>query len=78
VLIDGRFNVNQQCVLAAQMMNHILGFKPEEGRIRLDNRKKVFTVRMMRHWNRLPERLWRPPPLKHSEPSWMGALSNLV
>jgi len=28
------------------------GFKFKEGRLRLDIRKKSFTVRVMRHWNR--------------------------
>ncbi|KAK4824247.1 LOW QUALITY PROTEIN: hypothetical protein QYF61_012513 [Mycteria americana] len=47
-------------------------FKLKVSRLRLDIRKKLFTVMLVRHWNRLPEKLWMPPPWKCSRSGWMG------
>ena len=48
------------------------GCKLEEGRFKVAIRKNFFTVRALRHWDRLPVRLWMPPPWRHSRPGWMG------
>ena len=39
------------------------GFKVEEGRFRLDIKKKFFTVRVVRHWNRLLREAVNAPSL---------------
>ncbi|PKU41382.1 hypothetical protein llap_8313 [Limosa lapponica baueri] len=54
------------------------GFKLEEGRFRLDTRKKFFTVRVVRHWNRLPREVADAPSLEAFETRLDGTLSNLV
>ena len=54
------------------------GFKLEEGRFRLDIRKKFFTVRMVKHWNRLPREAVDAPSLEVSKARLDGVLSNLV
>jgi len=38
------------------------GFKPKEGKFRLDVRKTFFTQRMVRQWHSCPEKLWVPHP----------------
>ena len=54
------------------------GFKLEEGRFRLDIRKKFFTVRVMRHCNRLPREVVDAPSLETFKARLDGAVSNLV
>jgi len=60
------------------------GCKLKEGRFRLDIRKKFFTMRVVKHWNRLPGEAVSAPSLA-GEAGWSselarldGALSNLV
>ena len=54
------------------------GFKLEEGRFRLHIRKKFFTVRVVRHWNRLLREAVDAPSLEAFKPRLDGAVSNLV
>ncbi|KFQ31713.1 hypothetical protein N332_04493, partial [Mesitornis unicolor] len=54
------------------------GFKLEEGRFRLDIRKKFFTVRVVRHWHRLPREVVDAPFLEVFKAKLDEALSNLV
>ncbi|KFR05231.1 hypothetical protein Y956_02448, partial [Nipponia nippon] len=53
-------------------------FKLKEGRFRLDTRKTFFTMRVVRHWNRLPREAVDAPSLEVFKARLDGALSNLV
>ncbi|GAB0186343.1 mitochondrial enolase superfamily member 1 [Grus japonensis] len=54
------------------------GFKLKEGRFRLDVRKKFFTVRVVRHWHRLPREAVDAPSLEVFKARLDEALGNLV
>ncbi|KFQ29443.1 hypothetical protein N332_12663, partial [Mesitornis unicolor] len=53
-------------------------FKLEKGRFRLDIRKKFFTVRVVRHWHRLPREAVDAPSLEVFKARLDRALGNLV
>ncbi|KFP15411.1 hypothetical protein Z169_13965, partial [Egretta garzetta] len=54
------------------------GFKLKQGRFRLDIRKKFFTVRVVKHWNRFPSETVEAPSLETFKARLDGALSNLI
>ncbi|GAB0179237.1 hypothetical protein GRJ2_000389000 [Grus japonensis] len=54
------------------------GLKLKEGRFRLDVGKKFFTVRVVRHWNRLPREAVDAPSLEVFNARMHRALTNVV
>jgi len=52
--------------------------KVKEGRFRLDIRKKFFTMRVVKHWHRLPREAVAAPSLAVFKARLDGALSSLV
>jgi len=66
---------SQGCVEIGQGEN---GSKLKEGRFRLDIRKKFFTMRVVKHWHRLPREAVDAPSLAVFKARLDGAVSNLV
>ncbi|KFV11994.1 hypothetical protein N340_10416, partial [Tauraco erythrolophus] len=54
------------------------GFQLKEGRFRLDLRKKFFTLRVVKHWNRLSREVVAAPSLEVFKARLDEALSNLM
>jgi len=54
------------------------GSKLKEGRFTLDMKKKFFTLRVVRHWNRLPREAADATSLAGFKARLDGPLSNLV
>jgi len=54
------------------------GFKLREGRFRLCIRKQFFTMRVVKHWNKLPREVVEAPSLETFKDRLHGALSNLI
>jgi len=53
-------------------------FKLKKGRFRLDTRRKLFMIRVMRHWNRMPREAGDAPSLKVFKAKLDMALSNPI
>jgi len=56
----------------------VSGFNLREGRCRLDIRKNFFTMRVLKHWRRLPREVVEAPSLETFKARLEGALRNLV
>ncbi|KFP16543.1 hypothetical protein Z169_14837, partial [Egretta garzetta] len=54
------------------------GFKLNQGRFRLNIRKKFFTMRVVKHWNSLCREVVEAPSLEAFKARLDGALSNLI
>ncbi|KFR04134.1 hypothetical protein N306_00686, partial [Opisthocomus hoazin] len=54
------------------------GSKLKEDRFRLDIRKKFFTMRVVKHWNRFPREAVAASSLEEFKAGLDGALSSLV
>ena len=54
------------------------GFKLEEGRFKLGNRKKFFALKVVGHWNRLPREVVDALSMGALKTKLDGAVSNLV
>ena len=54
------------------------GFKLGQGRFRLDIRRKLFTQRVVTHWNRLPRDVVDVPSLEAFKARLNVALGSLV
>ena len=66
------------CISAQSNRTREDGFELEEVRFRLNIREKLFAVKVVRHWSRLPSEVMNTHSLKVFKARLDGALNNLV
>jgi len=78
--LEGAYKKDEDRVFSGSCDNRTRGngFKLKEGRFRLDTRKKFFTRRLVKPWNRLPREVVEAPSLATLKVGLDGALSNLT
>ena len=78
--LKGAYKKDEDRLFSRTCSNKTMGndFKLKEGRLRLDIRKKFFTMRVEKHWNRLPREAVDAPSLEVFKARLDGALSSLV
>jgi len=52
--------------------------KIDEGKFRLDMRKRFFTETVVNHWNRLPREVFTAPRLSEFKESLVDAFSRMI
>jgi len=78
--LNGVYKKDGDRIFSRTFCNRTRGnvFKLREGRLRLDIRKKFFTLRVVKHWNRLPREVVESPSLETFKVRSDGAVSNLI
>jgi len=78
--VKGAYRKDRENIFSRACCNRTRGnnFKLREGRFRLDIRKKFFTMRVVKHWHRLPREVVEAPSLETFKARLDGTLSDLV
>ena len=78
--LKGAYKKDGEGLFVRECSDRVRGndFKLQEGRFRLDVRKRFFTRRVVRHWKRLPREVVDAPSLEVFKARLDGPLSNLV